>query len=219
MSEYIFTNNESIPAVITVGDNSSPVWIQQRWNDGEYASFIRNNGCGHCCTAMVLNLCGTKIDPYEEYLLCRKMWGEPDTGKNEYHFQSVSGITKVIKSFDVPCEYFGIPAGESDNAARHIEKSLEDGRLVIFWSHPSDKLENNPFSMGEHYVLAFGINKDGKIMIANSSDRIPDAKGVQLTDRDTVSKVLYEGSMPLDFTWGRGDLKATGGYVVAGWER
>lgn len=38
---YTFTDNPEIPAAITKGENSSPVWIQQRWNEGEYASFIK----------------------------------------------------------------------------------------------------------------------------------------------------------------------------------
>lgn len=215
MSKYIFTDNEKIPAIITVGEYSSPVFIQQLWEDGEYASFIRNNGCGHCCASMALNLCGVNITPYEEFLLCRKMWGSPDEKNGEYNYQSVSGISKVINHFGVACEYFGIAKGKGHDAAMHIEESLKNGKLVIFWSHPSEKLSDNPFSTGEHYVLAFGIEENGNILIANSSNKITD-KGVQTTDIGMVEKALYEGADPKDFTWGRDDLVSTGGYVVIG---
>ena len=215
MAKYIFTDNEKIPAIITVGEYSSPVFIQQLWDEGEYASFIRYNGCGHCCAAMALNLCGVNITPYEEFLLCRKMWGVPDEQNGEYNYQSVSGISKVMGHFGIKCEHFGVPKGKSRDAAKHIEDSLKDGKLVIFWSHPSEKMKDNPFSTGEHYVLAFGIDENGKVLIANSSNRT-NKNGVQITDIETVEKALYEGADPKDFTWGRADLASTGGYVIIG---
>lgn len=215
MADYIFTNNEKIPARISVGMSVSPVWIQQLWDEGEYASFIRYNGCGHCCATMALNLKGIRITPHEEFELCRKMWGVPDEQNGEYNYQSVSGISKVINHFGVACEYFGIAKGKGHDAAMHIEESLKNGKLVIFWSHPSEKLSDNPFSTSEHYVLAFGIEENGNILIANSSNKITD-KGVQTTDIGTVEKALYEGADPKNFTWGRDDLVSIGGYVVIG---
>ena len=59
---YAFTDNPSIPAVVTRGVYSTPVWLQQDWEDGEFACYIRGNGCGHCCIAMAANLHGVKID-------------------------------------------------------------------------------------------------------------------------------------------------------------
>lgn len=213
MPEYTFTDNEKIPVTISDGKHTSPVWIQQLWDDGEYASFIRNNGCGHCCAAMALNLRGIDVTPYEEFELCRRMWGVPDEKNGEYNYQSVSGITKVMRYFDVECEYFGVPHGKSLDAERHIKESLGNGKLVIFWSHPSDKLPDNPFSTGEHYVLAFGIDEENKIYVANSSNRVC-KDGVQIVDADIIREVLFEGSEPKELTWGRADLKYTGGYVV-----
>ena len=215
MADYIFTNNEKIPAKISVDMSTSPVWIQQLWDEGEYASFIRYNGCGHCCAAMALSLKGIRITPHEEFELCRKMWGVPDEQNGEYNYQSVSGISKVMGNFGIKCEYFGVPKGKSRDAAKHIEDSLKDGKFVIFWSHPSEKLKDNPFSTGEHYVLAFGIDENGKVLIANSSNRT-NKNGVQITDTETIEKALFEGSEPCDCTWGRADLKYTGGYVIIG---
>ena len=216
--KYTLTANELTPAIVSLGKYSTPVWIQQRWQDGEYAVYIRNNGCGHCCTAMALNLSGIKITPYEEYVHCRKLWGEPrrDDENKEDNFMSVSGIVKVLSSFGVKAEYFGVPVGKTKEAAEHIESSLKCGKLVIFWSALSSKLADNPFSPGHHYVLAVGIDGEGRIIIANSSSRSKAVNGIQYTDTETIAKALMEGCKPLDYTWGRHNLNHSSGYVVVG---
>ena len=215
---YFLTGDERIPAKVAVNGYSSPVWIQQKWEDGEYARYIQRNGCGHSCTAMALNLNGIKITPYEEFMLCRQRWGNPRTEEpyNEDNFISASGIVKIINSFDVAAQCFGVAMGKSYEAAKHIEDMLLNGKQVIFWSHPSEKLANNPFSKGEHYVLAVGICENGKILIANSSLRGTAKNGIQLVELGTIAKALYEGCEPYDFTWGRYPLENSGGYVVAG---
>ena len=217
-AEYEYTGDSKVPAKITIGDKSTPVWIQQKWQDGEYAQFIRKNGCGHTCTAMALNLNGITINPHEEFTLCRKMWGEPRMGEPlfEDNFISASGITKVISSFGIAAQTFGVPMGKAEDAAQHIENMLKDGKQVIFWSHPSEKLPDNPFSKGEHYVLAVGFERNGNILIANSSENAAVSDGIQTTDRATIAKVLQEGCEPMDFTWGRYDLVHSGGYVIVG---
>jgi len=215
--EFVFTGDKNAPAILRLGEHSTPVWIQQNWTQGEYAEFVRKNGCGHCCTAMALNLNGIKINPHEEFALCRKMWGEPRMYEpiNEDNFLSVSGIVKVIKSFGVNAQCFGIPMGKSAEGAKHIEDSLKDGKVVIFWSHPSEKLPHNPFSPGEHFVLAVGIDDEG-IVIANSTNRCDATDGIQHTDCETIAKSFWEGCDPCDFTWGRYDLLHSGGYVIVG---
>ena len=215
---YSFTQNPKAPSVITKGKFSSPVWIQQEWTDGEYAKYIVQNGCGHCCTAMALNLCGKTITPYEEYLFCRKMWGAPRQGEPlfEENYLSATGIEKVINSLGISAKAYGVEKGKSGEAAEFIRKQLTDGKLVIIWSHPSDKLYDNPFSLGEHYVLLCGYAKDGKILVANSSKRGKTDRGVQFTDIETVEKVLFEDSKINDYTWGRHNLSGGGAYVVVG---
>lgn len=216
--EYTFTGDENAPAIVSLGEHSTPVWIQQNQTQGEYAEFIRKNGCGHCCTAMALNLNGIKINPHEEFSLCRKMWGEPcmDEPVNEDNFLSVNGIVQVIKSFGINAECFGVPEGKSTECAEHIKEMLSLGKVVIFWSHPSEKLLHNPFSPGEHFVLAAGIDGDGRIVIANSTNRCDATDGIQYTDCKTIAKSLREGCDPQEFTWGRYDLLHSGGYVVVG---
>ncbi len=216
---YAFTNSEYAPAVVSLNGNSSPVWIQDKWEDGEYAQYIRKNGCGHCCTAMALNLNGVTITPHEEFVLCRKMWGEPRMGMplEEDNFLSAAGIVKVLNSFDIKAKCFGVQTGQSQNAAKHIENSLSDGKLVILWSHPSEKLDPNPFSSGEHYILLTGIDAESKILVANSSSKADTDCGIQHTDVETIAKVFWDGCDPdQSFTWGRYDLAHSGGYVVVG---
>ncbi|MBQ8758363.1 MAG: C39 family peptidase [Clostridia bacterium] len=214
--KYTLTANELTPAIVSLGKYSTPVWIQQNWQEGEYAVYIRNNGCGHCCTAMALNLCGIETTPYEEYLLCREKFGVPKQHgiETEENFHSVSGIVKIMAHYGIKAECFGVPQGESKKASEHIEAALKNGSLVIFWSHPGYKLPDNPFSPGEHYVLAVGIDEGGRILIANSSERSSAKDGIQFTNIETIGKALVEGCEPQDFTWGRHDLLHSGGYVV-----
>lgn len=215
---YKFTGNKKIPAEITLNEYSTPVWIQEQWEGGEYAEYVRRNGCGHCCTAMALNLNGVKITPHEEFELCRKLWGEPRMYEpfNEDNFMSISGIVKIIKHFGVFAECFGIENGKSNTAAKHMEEMLLKGKQVILGSYPSEKLLNNPFASGGHYILAVGIDDNGRILIANSSETAATKDGIQHTDVETIAKVVFEGCEPADFTWGRYDSAHNRGYVVIG---
>lgn len=80
-ADYIIKDEGVIRSVVTLGDKSTPVWAQNRWDTGEYQEFVRKNGCGHCCCAMALNLYGIKIDPHGEFALCRRLWGGRDDHK------------------------------------------------------------------------------------------------------------------------------------------
>ena len=212
---YEMTGDPTIPAIVHRGDHSTPVWLQQCWEDGEFAVYIRNNGCGHCCIAMAANLHGVKITPYEEYLHCRELWGPP-TGP-QHHFMSLPGIQKVLASFEIPSEIYGVKTGEGAKAAAHIMQALREEKLVIMVSEPSDRLPNNPFSTGLHYVLCVGLTDDGKIIIANSSKRATD-KGVQVETEATVAAAIYENCEPGGgMTWGELERFFYGcGYVVIG---
>lgn len=212
---YEFTNDIYAPAIVRIGEASTPVWRQQRWDTGEYKEFIQRNGCGHCCTAMAARLHGVDIDPYMEFDYCRSHWGAP--GKEEPiqgNWISLSGVVKVLAHFKINAECFGVPIDGEKSAVEHILKSLSQGKQVIFWSEPSERFPENPFSKGAHYVFAVGYNEEGKIVIANSSEKwTPD--GIQLVDAATIGKALFLGSDPLDMTWGEpGRRSNSAGYVV-----
>ena len=208
---YALTGESAVPSVITVGTNSSPVWLQHRREDGEFAYYIRRNGCGHCCAAVAARLNGIDIDPYREYLLCRELWGPPAEGQD--HFQTVGGIVKVLTHLGVKAKAFGVP--DRAWAQEQIVTALSAGKQVIFWSQPGEHFPENPFSKTAHYVLAAGIQADGKILIANSSEKAaPD--GIQIVDAADIGKALYEGSTAGNLTWGTDDLSACAGYVIVG---
>ena len=216
-ASYEFIDKEEmIPAIVKVGGASSPVWHQALWSTGEYQEFVRKNGCGHCCAAMALNLHGVKIDPHEEFTLCRKLWGEP-VREQEFpqgNYQTVTGIAKILRYHGVKAECCGVPDEES--AALRISEALKNGKQVIFWSNPREDFPDNPFSAGEHYVRAVGYMEDGQILVANSS-RLRAAKGVQFTDINTITRALYHGSEPADPTWGeKGNHRHCAGFVLVG---
>ena len=213
---YRMIDTELIPCIVSNGEGETPVWRQARWSDGEYQEFVRKNGCGHCCAAMALNLHNIKIDPHEEFTLCRKLWGEPDREREfpQGNYQTVAGITKILNHHGVKAEYRGVPSLEE--AAESIEKALKDGKQVIFWSNPNEYFPENPFSQGEHYVMAVGYTEGGDILVANSSERRT-KDGFHLTDIDTIVKALYLGSSPTDKTWGEKGLHINcAGYVIVG---
>ena len=213
---YKLINTELIPSVVFLGDASTPVWHQAKWSEGEYEEFVRKNGCGHCCAAMALNLHGIKINPHEEFTLCRKLWGEPNREQEfpQGNYQTVAGIAKILCHHGVPAECFGVTSREI--AARHIEAALKEGKQVIFWSNPNEDFPENPFSFGEHYVMAVGYTEKGEILVVNSSQRKAPT-GVQTVDVDTIAKALYLGAEPTDKTWGeKGDHIHCAGYVVVG---
>ena len=212
---YQMQDDPKIPATVFRGIWSTPVWIQQCWEDGEFAVYIRNNGCGHCCIAMAANLLGVRLTPYEEYLHCRKLWGPPAGA--QHHFMSVPGMEKVFASLGIPAKSYGVETGGGARAAAHIVEELKRGKMVIFVSEPSERLPNNPFSSGLHYVLCVGLAEDGKMIIANSSSRAAEL-GVQLADETTVAAALYENCEPGGgMTWGELERFFYGcGYVVVG---
>ena len=215
-AKYALTGNEYFPSIVSIGNSSTPVWRQQRWDDGEFQEFVRKNGCGHCCTAMALRLQGIDIDPHQEFTLCRQLWGAPNTDREfpQDNLQSVAGITKILRYHGVTADYFGIP--NLAKAERHFEEALRAGKLVIFWSHPTEEFPENPFSKHEHYVMAVGYTEEGKILVANSSERWTDT-AVHEVDMQTILRALFLGADPIDMTWGERDQYINcAGYVVVG---
>lgn len=216
--KYELLEDKYIRAIVRIGEASTPLWIQQRWDQGEYARYIRANGCGHCCTTMAARLHGVDLNPYEEFEYCRKNWGTPisEGKRRQLNWISVSGIVKVLTSFGIPAACFGVPVGGEYEAADHIVAALKEGKQVIIWSEPSEKFPENPFSKGSHYVLAVGFDENGKIVIANSSEKLT-TEGVQLVDSETIAKSLFQGSEPWDMTWGEPEnYSNSAGYVVVG---
>lgn len=214
-AKYELIENNYTPSIVSIGSRSTPVWRQDRWDNGEYQEFVRKNGCGHCCASMALRLNGIDIDPHKEFTLCRQLWGAPVREREfpQDNLQSVAGITKIINHFGIKAEYFGVPNLET--AEKQFDEALKAGKQVIFWSHPTPEFPENPFSKSEHYVMAVGYTPDGKILVANSSRWA--ATTAQIVDMQTIMRALFLGADPIDMTWGERDHYINcAGFVVVG---
>ncbi len=188
------------PATVEKQGRTTPVWIQGRFEAGEFAPYLRNNGCGHCGVAMAANLCGVAIDPYAEYCECRALWGAPGAGQGNW--LSVAGARTMLAHLGVPAALIPIPSGGEAAAADRLFAALAEGKLALFVSEP--RTPDNPFSTGLHYVLAVGLCEDGRALVANSSLKgRTDPLGIQFADRETVAAALTGAAAPLtDTTWG-----------------
>ena len=212
---YSFTNDPLKPATIFLGDHQTPVWIQQRWEEGEYAGFIQKNGCGHCCVAMAARLQGVEIDPYEEFSLCCSMWGIPDL-KQQYGYLSVAGIVKIMAHLGIPALAKDTIRQGTQAAAQDICNALKEGKQVILVSN-AKRYKDNPFSPGTHYILAVGYTEDGRILIGNSTIRAKDL-AVQFADFNMLEQALIaDGGANPDLTWGEPAIQPENfGYVIVG---
>lgn len=217
---YEFINNELTPAVIKLNGNQTPVWMQQRWQDGKYSVYVRQNGCGHSCVAMVCNLLGVTITPHQSIEKCVELWGEPAiglSGNKQYYFLTPTGMVEELKAYGIKAECYGYKNQGVQTATFHILECLKQGKLVCFISSPSEGFKENPFSKGDHWVLAVGFTKEGKILIANSSTNgIYDiGEGVQEVDAETIKKSFNPIAEPTYRTWGELENLHLGiGYVV-----
>ncbi len=214
-TSFCLTGRKLIPATVTKGGFTTPVWQQALWKKGAFARKIRHNGCGHCCTAMAATLMGKKIDPYEEYMLCRTLWGAPDETREQDHFLSVGGIAQVLNHLGVKTQCFG--AENKEQSSHHIVEQLQEGRLVILMADPFGE-KNACFSTGYHYVLLADLTDDGKILVANSSQKGATQNGIQFVTREDVAQTLLAGSTADPTrTWGSlAGFEAGCGYVVVG---
>jgi hypothetical protein len=213
---YQVTNNPAIPAIVHLGNQETPVWIQSYWEEGEFAQYIRRNGCGHCCAAMAASLYGIHITPYEEYLLCLKLWGAPEEDQGQDHFQTVSGIVKILNHLNIPAQCFPVAEDGQEAAADHIYSCLQEGKQAIFVSDPF-RDPGNPFSTGYHYVMAVGFDENGSILIANSSEKTAKG-GIQTVSLPTIQTALYAGgTADPNMTWGMVEVLHKGcTYVIVG---
>lgn len=214
MVTYEFTGNEKIPAKVTKNGKTTPVWIQRRWEEGEFAQYVQGNGCGHCCVAMAARLHGIDIDPHEEFVLCRKLWGEPVYPQE--NFMSVAGASKMLNHLGVSAKPYA--SVDKYEAIKNITDALDEGKMVIFSVGPYDANPGHPFSKGSHWVLAAGYDENGKIVVANSSLRAITQDGIQVVEPEVIRDSLYIGErLDESRTWGIQLPRAlAGGYVIVG---
>ena len=222
-AKFVNTGDKKIPAIVTVGNRSTPVWCQTEWTDGEYFKVINGSGCGHTCVAMALRLMGVEdIDPHKEYVYCKQLWGAPkkseDERERQYAFLSVSGSAKIIRSFGVPATAYGVEKNGRAKAVDHMIDSLKQGKLVLYDSAFTEDYPENPFSTGGHYVLLCGFTEEGKILVANSGTKGKlDFPGINIVDREVLERAMIDDCHAADLTWGQMiPAREKAGYVIVG---
>ncbi len=206
-----------VAATVRRGEYETPVWIQSRWEEGEFAPYIQKNGCGHCSVAMAARLLGVpEVTPYTEYEHCRALFGAPSPERDEGHFLSPRGVALSLLGFGLAAEVHPYPRGGREAAADAILAALGAGALVIFLSFP--ETPDNPFSSGAHYVLFCGLTEDGRVLLANSSTKAAtDTLGIQTVTREQLVRAIPEagGVIGDTDTWGlEHGYRGNAGYVI-----
>lgn len=153
--------------------------INQHHVTGTYAAQIAKNGCGACCAAMALTLMGKKVTPANVIGKGVALWGE---WKKSCTLSGI-GIQTIIKKYGYKAKYYKVSTLNRPAIKRTINKALKAGRPVICWT-------GRGFSSGDHYVLAVGYNKLGRVVVANSGKRGP----VNIVTLDALCKTLKEGN-------------------------
>lgn len=202
---YTLLDGEAlVPATVRRGRYETPVWIQSRWEEGEYAIYIQRNGCGHCSVAMAARLLGVRdVTPYTEYEGCRALFGPPSDKRDEGHFLSPRGVALSLLGLGLDAEVHPYPKADREAAVDAILAALGEGKLVIFLSFP--ETPDNPFSSGAHYVLLCGLLEDGRVLVANSSTKaVTDTLGIQTVTREQLARAIPEagGVIGASDTWG-----------------
>ena len=218
--EYTLLDGEALTvATVRRGEFETPVWIQSRWEEGEHACYVQKNGCGHCCAAMAARLFGVRdVTPHSEYAHCLTLFGEPSLDRNEGHFLSPLGVARSLRGFGVKAEAYGYEPNGQAAATERILEALRAGKLVVHESFPLKK--DNPFSPGAHYVLLFGLDPEGRVLVANSSLRAnPPVPGIQAVPTSAIADSLLPtgGIIGRKDGWGRAvGFGDNAGYVIVG---
>lgn len=189
---------------ITANGRTVTVLNQHRLS-GTYKGVLSTNGCGACCASFALALQGKKVTPSAILKAGVKKWGKWPRAASI----SAQGLATLIKGYGVPASYVSVSKSNRAIVKITIGAALKSGRQVICWTAPNGHA-GDPFSTGDHYVLAVGYAPDGKIIVANSGNRGP----VNRVSLDTLCKYLQEGNGK-DKGWWR-TVAASAGVVIVG---
>lgn len=189
---------------VSINGRTLTVFNQHKLS-GTYHKEISSNGCGACCTAFALILQGKKVAPAEIIKKGISLWGKWPRAC----LISAQGIATIIKKYGYTATYRAVTTKNKASIKRDIHAALMAGKQVICWTDDNGH-KGDPFSGGEHYVLAVGYNAKGKIVVANSGNKGP----VNLVTLDTLCKFLQEGSGKDKHWWQ--SVAASAGIVVVG---
>lgn len=210
VSNYIVTykssSDKTAPMTVMQNGVSSPVWNQNVLT-GAYAEALKKHGCGACCAAVAARLHGYKTCTPETVLQEGvKQWAAPTS--NQSYALSCNGMATILENFGIDAASYTVTASNLTNIKSNMTAALKQGKQVILFTHKYDN--NDPFGSGDHYVLAVGYDKNGKIVVANSA-----GGKVQLTDITTIGKYLYHSCTGKDDFWLTSSA-ASAGIVIVG---
>ena len=152
--------------------------VNQHKLKGAYAKELSAHGCGACCAAFALTLRGRKTAPAEVLKKAVSLWGKWP----KYSLVSTRGQTTILKKYGYTASFHAVTKTNRSAIRKLLDTALRAGRPVICWTAKG-------FSSGDHYVLAVGYNKLGRVVVANSGNRGP----VNIVTLDTLCKSLQKG--------------------------
>ena len=163
---------------ITLNGRSVTV-VNQHKLTGLYAKELSAHGCGACCASFALALMGKSVPPSYIMKQAVKLFGKWP----RHPLISSYGLAKIVKSYGCKALQYSFKKSGLPTIRKEIERALRAGMPVICWT-------NKGFSSGDHYVLAVGFNKLGRVVVANSGNRGP----VNVVTLDALCKTLQDGN-------------------------
>ncbi len=163
---------------ITLNGRSVTV-VNQHKLKGTYAKELSAHGCGACCAAMALGLMGKKAAPADILRKGVALWGKWP----KYPLISANGLATIIGTYGYIGKAAFLSTSNRATIRKLIDSAFRAGKPVICWTAKG-------FSSGDHYVLAVGYNRLGRIVVANSGNRGP----ANIVTLDVLCKYLQEGT-------------------------
>lgn len=188
---------------ITLNGRSATV-VNQHKLKGTYAKELSAHGCGACCAAMALALMGKKAAPADILRKGVGLWGKWP----KYSLVSAQGLTTILKKYGYTSSFHAVTKTNRSAIRKLLDTALRAGNPVICWTDDNGH-RIDPFSSGDHYVLAVGYNRLGRIVVANSGNRGP----VNIVTLDVLCKYLQEGT-GADKRWYKSTAGSAGIVIV-----
>ena len=183
---------------ITLNGQSVTV-VNQHKIKGVYRKELSSNGCGACCAAMALTLMGKKVKPADILGRAVALWGK----WSKYPLISAHGLGVIIGGYGYIGKLAILSTSNTKTIKKLIDSALRSGKPVICWTKKG-------FSSGDHYVLAVGYNKLGRVVVANSGNRGP----VNIVTLNALCESLKEGN-GADKDWYRSASDSAGIVIVS----
>lgn len=159
--------------------------VNQHKLKGAYAKELSAHGCGACCAAFALTLRGRKTAPAEVLKKAVSLWGKWP----KYSLVSAQGLATILKKYGYTASFHAVTKANRSAIRKLVDAALRAGNPVICWTDDNGH-KGDPFAGGDHYVLAVGYNRLGRVVVANSGNRGP----VNVVTLDALCKFLQEGT-------------------------